>query len=104
MEANRKGATTFAADCFCNNSSQGNFGQPCIKMYVVSKTIHMCSFPFKAIHVCIVHIKTPIFRASRGKCLGPVYREARLTVYRIVKYTNLHINPVFGGRGKAPAR
>ena len=23
-------------------------------------------------------------------------------VNRIVKYTNLHINPVFGGRGKAP--
>ena len=44
--------------------------------------------------------KTPIYRASRGKGLRPGISGG--PVNRIVKYTNLHINPVFGGRGKAP--
>ena len=43
--------------------------------------------------------KTPIYRASRGKGSGPGISGG--PVNRIVKYTNLHINPVFGGRGKA---
>ena len=44
--------------------------------------------------------KTPIYRAFRGKGFRPVISGG--PVNRIVKYTNLHINPVFGGREKAP--
>ena len=44
--------------------------------------------------------KTPIYRASRGKGFRP--DKSRGPVNRIVKYTNLHTNPVFGGRGKVP--
>ena len=46
------------------------------------------------------YIKTPIYRASRGKGFRPGISGG--PVSRIVKYTKLHINPVFGGRGKAP--
>ena len=44
--------------------------------------------------------KTPIYRASRGKGFRPGISGG--PVNRIVKYTNLHINPVFGEREKAP--
>ena len=44
--------------------------------------------------------KTPIYRASRRKGLKPGISGG--PVNRIVKNTNLHINPVFGGREKAP--
>ena len=44
--------------------------------------------------------KTPIYRASRGQGFRPGISGG--PVNRIEKCTNLHINPVFGGRGKAP--
>ena len=46
--------------------------------------------------------KTPIYRASRGKGFRPGISVG--PVNRIVKYTNLHIDPVFGVRGKAPVK
>ena len=47
-----------------------------------------------------MYSKTPIYRASRGKGFRPGISGG--PVNRIVKYTYLHINPVFGGRGKVP--
>ena len=43
--------------------------------------------------------KTPIYRASQGKGFRPSISGG--PVNRIVKCTKLHINPVFGGKGKA---
>ena len=47
-----------------------------------------------------IYSKTPIYRASRGKGFRPGISGG--PVNRIVRYTKLHINLVFGGRGKAP--
>ena len=47
-----------------------------------------------------MYSKTPIYQAFRGKGFRPGVLGG--PVNRIVKYTNLYINPVFRGRGKAP--
>ena len=51
-------------------------------------------------HLINWYSKTPIYRASRGKGFRPGISGG--PVNRIVKYTKLHIKPVFGGTGKAP--
>ena len=54
---------------------------------------------FLVSYVCH-YSKTLIYRASRGKGFRP--NKLRGLVNRIVKYTNIHTNLVFGGRGKVP--
>ena len=77
------------------------------KVFKKAVRVRLCKihFPFMA-DVQITSLKysrTPIYLASLGKGFRPgISGAGGGAVNRIVKCTYLHINPVFGGRGKAP--